>query len=122
MMQRRNSKEPTDKGGWSCYTTSWTGLSINTPATHLPLRANGAAAAPGGGRPTPRWRSCATPGSTRRTWRQQKAIAENIQRRALEVGAFAPLGLQFGPTAFRTNLTGFAKSGFAVFWGVKKTA
>ena len=122
MIQRRNSREPTDKGGWSCYTTSWTGLSINTPATHLPLRANGAAAS-AWWRPTD-----AQMEKLRDEWfdapdlAAQKKIAEDIQRRALDVVAFAPLGLQFGPTSFRTNLSGFAKSGFAVFWGVRKTA
>jgi hypothetical protein len=35
---------------------------------------------------------------------------------------FVPLGLQFAPTAYRSNLTGFARSGFPVFWGVRKTA
>jgi peptide/nickel transport system substrate-binding protein len=59
MIQRRNSGEPVEKGGWSCYTTSWTGLSINTPATHLPLRANGRAASAW-------WRSCGLSGAASR--------------------------------------------------------
>ena len=122
MIQRRNSREPTDKGGWSCYTTSWTGLSINTPATHLPLRANGAAAGAW-------WRpTLSEQEKLRDAWfdapdlASQKTIAEQIQRGALENAMFVPLGLQFSATAFRTNLTGFARSGSAVFWGVRKTA
>lgn len=122
MIQRRNSREPTDKGGWSCYTTSWTGLSINTPATHLPLRANGTAAG-AWWRPTD-----ADQEKLRDAWfdapdlAAQQKIAQDIQRRALENVMFVPLGLQFAPTAFRSNLTGFARSGFPVFWGVRKTA
>ncbi|MCC6719275.1 MAG: ABC transporter substrate-binding protein [Acetobacteraceae bacterium] len=122
MIQRRNNKEGTDKGGWSCYTTSWTGLSINTPATSLPLRANGAAAGAW-------WRpTLPEVEKLRDAWfdapdlATQKKIAEQIQRQALENVMFVPLGLQFGPTAFRSNLTGFARSGYAVFWGVRKTA
>ena len=120
MIQRRNSREPVEKGGWSCYTTSWTGLSINTPATHLPLRANGAAAS-AWWRPTDEGLE-----KMRDAWfdapdlAAQKRIAEDIQRRALGEAAFVPLGLQFAPTAFRNNLTGFARSSFAVFWGVRK--
>ncbi len=122
MIQRRNSREPVEKGGWSCYTTSWTGLSINTPATHLPLRANGAAAGA--------WWRPTDPEleRLRDTWfdapdlAAQKRIAEDIQRRALNEAAFVPLGLQFQPTAFRNTLTGFARSGFAVFWGVRKVS
>jgi peptide/nickel transport system substrate-binding protein len=122
MIQRRNSGEPVDKGGWSSYTTSWTGLSINTPATHLPLRANGRAAS-AWWRPTDPEQE-----KLRDAWfdapdvAAQKKIAEDIQRRALENVMFAPLGLQFAPTAYRSNLTGFARSGFPVFWGVRKTA
>ena len=122
MIQRRNSAEPVEKGGWSCYTTSWTGLSINTPATHLPLRANGRAAS-AWWRPTDPEQE-----KLRDAWfdapdlASQQKIAVEIQKRALENVMFVPLGLQFGPTAFRSNLTGFAKSGSAVFWGVRKTA
>jgi peptide/nickel transport system substrate-binding protein len=121
MIQRRNSREPVEKGGWSSYTTSWTGLSINTPATSLPLRANGQAAG-AWWRPTD-----AEQERLREAWfdapdlAAQKKIAEDIQRRALENVMFVPLGLQFAPTAFRSNLTGFARSGFPVFWGVRKT-
>ena len=122
MIQRRNSAETPDKGGWSSYTTSWTGLSINTPATHLPLRANGKAAS-AWWRPTD-----AAQEALREAWfdapdlAAQQKISEDIQRRALENVMFVPLGLQFAPTAFRSNLTGFARSGYAVFWGVRKTA
>jgi len=53
----------------------------------------------------------------------QKRIAADIQRRALEqVVPFVPLGLFYLPTAFRANLTGFAKSYFPCFWGVRRTA
>jgi hypothetical protein len=35
---------------------------------------------------------------------------------------FASPGLQFAPRAFRTTLSGHARSGFPVFWGLKKSA
>jgi len=122
MIQRRNSGEPVDKGGWSGYTTSWTGLSINTPATSLPLRANGKATG-AFWRPTD-----AEQERLRDAWfdapdlAAQKRIAEDIQRRALENVMFVPLGLQLAPTAYRANLTGFARSSFPVFWGLRKSA
>ena len=43
LIQRRNSRELPDKGGWNCYCTGWVGLSVASPFTHLPLRANGEA-------------------------------------------------------------------------------
>jgi len=123
LIQRRNSGEPVEKGGWSVYCTSWTGLSISSPATHLPMRLNGAEVKAW-------WRpSDIEMERLRNAWfdapdlagRQQ--VAAEMQRRALtEVVPFIPLGLSFRTTAFRSNLTGHARSGFPVFWGVRKTA
>ena len=41
MAQRRTSKEPIDKGGWSLFVTVWTGSDIVNPAVHQMLRAGG---------------------------------------------------------------------------------
>ena len=87
---------------------------------NLPLRANGRAASAW-------WRlTDAEQEKLRDAWfdapdlAAQQKIAAEIQKRALENVMFVPLGLQFAPTAFRSNLSGFAKSGSAVFWGVRK--
>jgi hypothetical protein len=40
--------------------------------------------------------------------------------RAFDIVPFIPTGQSFSPTAFRSNLTGFAKSPYPVFWGVKR--
>jgi peptide/nickel transport system substrate-binding protein len=50
----------------------------------------------------------------------QQKICEEMQRMALEQVQFIPLGLSYGITAFRDNLSGFAKSAYPVFWGVRK--
>ena len=47
MLQRRTKKTPIDQGGWSCYCVTWAGLSMSTPGSSYPLRANGAAASTG---------------------------------------------------------------------------
>ena len=36
-----DQQEPTDKGGWSLFVTSWTGADIANPAVHQMLRAGG---------------------------------------------------------------------------------
>ena len=119
--RRNNSNELPEKGGWSSYCTFWTGLGISNPATHLPLWANGKDA-------KAFWRpQDAELLRMRAEWidapdlATQKRIAADMQRRALEdVVPFAPLGLTYLSTAFRSNLTGFANSYFPVFWGVKR--
>jgi peptide/nickel transport system substrate-binding protein len=121
LIQRRNSKELPDKGGWSSYCTGWVGISVASPFTHLPLRANGAAA-------SARWRPTDDKlEQLRNDWLDapdlaaQKKICDDIQLRAFDLVPFIPTGQSFSPTAFRSNLSGFAKSPSPVFWGVKRT-
>ncbi len=120
MIQRRNSREAPDKGGWNCYCTGWVGLSVASPFTHLPLRANGAEMKAW-------WRPTDDKfEQLRNDWLDapdlaaQKKICDDIQLRAFQEVPFIPLGQWFAPTAFRDNLSGFAKSPFPVFWGVKR--
>ncbi len=122
MIARRNNGDIPEKGGWSSYCTWWTGLSIASPATSLPLWTNGQEAK-AWWRPTD-----AQMLKMREDWfdapdlEAQKRIAADMQRRALEeVIPFVPLGVMYLPTAFRDNLTGFARSGYPVFWGVRRT-
>ena len=120
MLQRRNSKEAPDKGGWSCYCTSWVGLSVASPATHLPLRGDGF-------KSNAWWRPMNERiEKLRDAWfdapdlAAQKAICADIQRMAFAEVPVIPLGATFQPTAFRDTLSGFARSPYPVFWGVKK--
>jgi peptide/nickel transport system substrate-binding protein len=120
MIQRRNSKELPEKGGWSTYCTSWVGLSVSNPAGHLPLRADGAKAKAW-------WRpTIERMEQLRDAWfdapdlAAQKKICEDMQRLAFEEVPFIPLGLSFQPTAFRDTLSGFARTPYPVFWGVRK--
>ncbi|MFI4982369.1 MAG: ABC transporter substrate-binding protein, partial [Nevskiales bacterium] len=120
MIQRRNSKELPDKGGWSCYCTSWIGLSVLNPATHLPLRADGA-------KVNAWWRPVnERMEALRDAWfdapdlAAQKKICDDMQRIAFDEVPFVPLGLSFQPTAFRDTLSGFVRTPYPVFWGVKK--
>ena len=120
LIQRRNSREAPDKGGWNCYCTGWVGLSVATPFTHTPLRTNGTAAS-AWWRPTDDKME-----QLRDAWLDapdlatQKKICDEIQLRAFDIVPFIPTGQSFSPTAFRSNLTGFAKSPYPVFWGVKR--
>src|SRR3712207_5388215 len=44
VVQRRASREPPEKGGWSVFFTFFSGLDLFTPASHLALRGNGPSA------------------------------------------------------------------------------
>ena len=47
VVQRRASKEPLDKGGWSALLTGFSSFDFTDPALHAVLRGNGAAGWPG---------------------------------------------------------------------------
>ena len=50
----------------------------------------------------------------------QKNICEQMHVLAFEEVPFVPTGQSFSPAAFRSNLSGIAKSPYPVFWGVKR--
>ena len=118
VIQRRASKAPVDKGGWSVFFTSFFGVDQFTPATHLGLRGNGEAGWFG-------W--CTSPRleALRDAWfaapdmAAQKAAAVQIQLQAFQDVPYLPLGEYSQPTAYRKGLTGVLK-GLPVMWNVKK--
>jgi peptide/nickel transport system substrate-binding protein len=120
MLTRRNNKGPVDQGGWSCFTTGWSGSSVDTPAGHPPLRGNGdqKAAWPG-------WYVSPEMERLRAAWFEapdlaaQQKICADMQRLAFQEVPFWPLGQTLAPTAYRKTLTGVV-DGFAVFWNVRR--
>jgi peptide/nickel transport system substrate-binding protein len=116
MLQRRNSKQPVEQGGWSAFVTGWAGLDWATPAGHIALRGNGEAGWPG-------WSTDPKLESLRQDWlnatdeAKQKSICEDIQREALDQVPYFPLGQYMQPTAYRTRLSG-VNDGFATFWNI----
>lgn len=117
-VQRRTNMEPPDRGGWSVFQTSWSGLDHVNPAGHPFLRGNGRAAAPG-------WAVSPTLEMLRDQWLQatdlaaQKALAERMQAQAFIDVPYVPLGQQFQQTAHRAELSGILP-GMPVFWNVKR--
>ena len=118
VIQRRASREPVEKGGWSVFFTGFFGLDEFTPAMHLGLRANGAAGWFG-------WCNSPKLEALRDQWLRapdfaaQKAIAEQIQLQAFIDVPYLPLGEYDSPTVTRKSLSGVLK-GLPLFWNVKK--
>ncbi len=120
LVQRRNSKEPVERGGWSAFCTTYEGLTVADPATHVPLRGNGPAAWFG-------WPTSPRLEALREQWldapdlESRKAIARQMQRIALtEEVPYLPTGQQFNPTAYRTNIQDIVPASFPIFWNVRK--
>ena len=119
LVQRRASKEPPDKGGWGIFCTTYEGMTVANPASHLPMRGNGLEGWFG-------WPTSPRLETLRDQWfdapdeAAQRTICEQMQRIAMEEVPFLPVGQRFLPTAVRDNLQGIVKASYPVFWGVKR--
>lgn len=119
VVQRRASKEPLDKGGWSMFATSFSALDYADPITARALRGNGDAAWYG-------WPTNAEIERLREAWidepdaAAQKVLARKIQEIALTEAFYVPLGQYFQSAAFRRTVTGQLKGPIPLLWNVSK--
>jgi peptide/nickel transport system substrate-binding protein len=119
LVTRRASHEPSSKGGWNSFCTSWGGLSMSNPGSNYPLRGNGAGGWFG-------WPNDPAMEALRDKWfdapdlATQKVVCRDMQGLAFQNLPFFPVGQWFIPTAYSDKLTGFVKAGFMLFWGVKR--
>jgi peptide/nickel transport system substrate-binding protein len=117
LTQRRTSKEPTGKGGWSLFIVGYAAFDTS-PAESFLIRGNGLQAWFG-------WPTSPRLEELRDQWIEatdlasQKRIAEEIQLQAWQDVPYVPLGQIVQKTAFRRNVTGVL-SGFAKFYNVEK--
>ena len=120
VVQRRTSKEPVEKGGWSIFCTGWEGLNLNDPAGHYPVMGNGLSAWFG-------WPDNPRIEQLRSDWYDapdaaaQKRATDDIQRVAFADVPYIPLGQFFQPIAVRDTISGVLDSPFPIFWNVKKS-
>jgi ABC-type transport system substrate-binding protein len=118
VIQRRTSREPVEKGGWSVLCTASSSFDQADPAAHSMIRGNGVAGWPG-------WPTIPALETLRDAWfdaptlEEQKRIAMEIQRVALDEVSYIPLGSYYGKTALRKNLTGRVP-GLMLSWNLRR--
>ena len=119
VVQRRTSKEPQDKGGWSAFPSGFPAAEYRDPIFATNLRGNGAGAWFG-------WPTDPSVEQMRDRWMdstdptEQKRLDREIQARSFETVPFIPLGQYMPPSGTRKNLTGILKGAVPVFWNVQK--
>ncbi|HEY8610858.1 MAG TPA: ABC transporter substrate-binding protein, partial [Roseomonas sp.] len=119
VVQRRASKEPVDRGGWSVVHTSSSGSDLSVPTIHLFLRANGPNAWFG-------WPQDEQIEALRGQWleaadeAESKRIGAALNARAMEVLPYVPLGFYWQPSVWRRNVTGVFRAPATVFWNIGK--
>jgi peptide/nickel transport system substrate-binding protein len=119
VVQRRASREPLDKGGWSLFCTSFPAIDYLDPLSVPGLRGNGKAAWYG-------WPENPKIEALRESWldaadvAERKRLAASIQEEAFSDGMIIPLGQYFQSAAWRKTLSGHLKGPVPLFWNVKK--
>lgn len=120
VVQRRTSKEPVEKGGWSVYHTWATGSFILNPVVTTPFRGQGAAGW-FGWYDNPKIEQMTQEWLDAKTDDDRKKIAAAIQLENYQQAPTITLGQFQIPTAYRKSLTGRVEYTGPLFWNVKRT-
>jgi peptide/nickel transport system substrate-binding protein len=120
VLQRRGSREATDKGGWSIFHTWWQAIGITTPATNAYMRGQGSTGWFG-------WYQNDRIESLTKEWisavsdADRLRISNDIQDLVAIDAPSVPLGLFQIRSAYRSDITGIVE-GVAPFpWNVRRT-
>ncbi len=118
VVQRRSSREPVDKGGWSILHSYGTATGYASPAVNPLLRGSGVDGWFG-------WWTSPQAEVLVQQWLDapnaaaRLPVGQALGRLALEEVAIVPLGQWFGRTAFRRNITGVLPGGSPYPWNVR---
>ena len=117
-LQRRASREPVEKGGWSAVLSTFPGFDFADPSNHPLVRGNGIEGFPG-------WPTIPHLEQLRDAWFEAPdvatrwAICGDIQRTVLDEVAYVPLGFYVQQMALRRELTGMVQ-GMPIFWNIRR--
>jgi peptide/nickel transport system substrate-binding protein len=117
IVQRRASKAPPDKGGWSIFFTALNGTNNLDPASQLGIRGNGLGAWFG-------WPTAPKIEALRQQWFEAKDLADQkricieLQKQFWIDVPYIPLGALYSPIVYSPKLTGI-RSGFPQFYDVR---
>ena len=117
--QRRASREPLDKGGWSLFPSGFPSVDLGNPVLAGGLRTNGKDAWVG-------WPENERIETLRDAWinstdpMEQKRLSEQIQLECFAFVPYIPLGQYIPAGAWRNNISGQLRGPAPVFWNVEK--
>ncbi|MBL8705319.1 MAG: ABC transporter substrate-binding protein [Rhodospirillales bacterium] len=120
LVARRSKKEPPAQGGWNAFLTSWVAADILNPVMVGFLNAS-CEKAMFGWPCDPEIEKLRDAFAKETDPAKQKAIAEQVQARAIQYGTHIHLGQWYQPAAIRKQVvSGFLTAPAPVFWNVTK--
>ncbi len=117
VVQRRASRNPVAQGGWNVFFTFLGGVGNVSPPSNLPLRSDG--------KGWFGWPTDLKMEAPRLGWfdapdlAARKRMSEQMQAEFFQNPSYAPLGMYFQPTAFRSDLKD-VPNGFPQFYRVRR--
>lgn len=120
VVQRRVSKEPVDKGGWSMFPAGAPAPEMVDPMLSNVMRSNGAKAW-FGWPDDPKIEAAYNAWLDASTDAERRKLEADYQLAAFQSVPVIPCGTYLPHAAWRSNLTGLVKGSAPVFWGVRKT-
>ncbi len=120
LVARRAKKDAPDAGGWNAFLTAWVTADVMNPISTAYLNSACDKALFG-------WPCDPTMEKLRDDFAReadpakQKAIAEAVQVRAIEMTPEIPVGEYLAPVAMRKNVKGFLTAPAPVLWNVEIT-
>jgi peptide/nickel transport system substrate-binding protein len=120
LVARRAKKDPPDAGGWNAFLTAWVTADVMNPISTAYL--NSACEKALFGWPCdPQMEKLRDDFAREADPAKQKAIAEAVQVRAIEMTPEIPVGEYLAPVAMRKNVKGFLTAPAPVLWNVEIT-
>ena len=119
VVQRRISRNPVERGGWSIACTNWPAISVDNPATNTTTRGLGDTGW-GGWVNDPRTEELTQAWLDAEGADATQAVFLEAQRRALEMVPIIPLGQTFQDSAMRNDLRGALNGSVHAFWNLRR--
>ena len=119
LVARRAKRDPVDKGGWNAFLTAWSAADILDPVMTAFLNSSCDKALFG-------WPCDSDLEGLRDAYAREtdpakrRAIAEQVQLRAIEYGTHLPLGQWVSASGVGKSVTGIVESPVTVFWNIEK--
>ena len=120
LVARRAKKDKPADGGWNVFMTSWTGADILNPILAAGFNAGGAEKGWFGWPDDAKMEALRDQFAKETDPAKQKAIAEAIQVRAMEVVTHGHGGQWTKPAAWSTDLSNVIGGPFPIFWNLTK--